>query len=54
MATPRTPRLPSGIPNGKSALDAVNQRLLAALTDNPRLSASELARRVGMSAPAVR
>ncbi|MDQ3343353.1 MAG: Lrp/AsnC family transcriptional regulator, partial [Actinomycetota bacterium] len=47
-------RLPSGIPNGKSALDAVNQRLLAALTDNPRLSASELARRVGMSAPAVR
>ncbi|MDQ3538936.1 MAG: Lrp/AsnC family transcriptional regulator [Actinomycetota bacterium] len=35
-------------------MDAVNQRLLAALTDDPRLSASELARRVGMSAPAVR
>ena len=32
----------------------MNQQILAALTDDPRLSASELARRVGMSAPAVR
>jgi Lrp/AsnC family leucine-responsive transcriptional regulator len=31
----------------------VNLRLLAELRDNPRLSMSELARRVGMSAPAV-
>jgi Lrp/AsnC family leucine-responsive transcriptional regulator len=34
-------------------LDAVNLRLLSELHDNPRLSMSELARRVGMSAPAV-
>jgi Lrp/AsnC family leucine-responsive transcriptional regulator len=34
-------------------LDAVNVRLLAELHDNPRLGMSELARRVGMSAPAV-
>ena len=35
------------------SLDAVNLRLLSELQDNPRLSMSELARRVGMSAPAV-
>ena len=34
-------------------LDAVNLRLLSQLQDNPRLSMSELGRRVGMSAPAV-
>jgi Lrp/AsnC family transcriptional regulator, leucine-responsive regulatory protein len=34
-------------------LDAVNLRLLAELCGSPRLSMSELARRVGMSAPAV-
>jgi Lrp/AsnC family transcriptional regulator, leucine-responsive regulatory protein len=34
-------------------LDAVNLRLLSELQDNPRLSMSELARRVGMSAPAI-
>jgi Lrp/AsnC family leucine-responsive transcriptional regulator len=34
-------------------LDAVNRRLLSELHANPRLSMSELARRVGMSAPAV-
>lgn len=34
-------------------LDARNLRLLAELQENPRLSMSELARRVGMSAPAV-
>jgi Lrp/AsnC family leucine-responsive transcriptional regulator len=34
-------------------LDAINLRLLAELHQNPRLSMSELARRVGMSAPAV-
>jgi Lrp/AsnC family transcriptional regulator, leucine-responsive regulatory protein len=36
-----------------SLLDGVNRRLLAALHDDPRLSMSGLARRVGMSAPAV-
>lgn len=34
-------------------LDTVNLRLLSELQDNPRLSMSELGRRVGMSAPAV-
>jgi Lrp/AsnC family transcriptional regulator, leucine-responsive regulatory protein len=34
-------------------LDPVNVRLLEALHEDPRLSMSELARRVGMSAPAV-
>lgn len=34
-------------------LDAVNVRLLRALHEDPRLSMSELARRVGMSPPAV-
>ena len=33
--------------------DAVNLRLLAELLDSPRVPVSELARRVGMSAPAV-
>jgi Lrp/AsnC family leucine-responsive transcriptional regulator len=35
-------------------LDEINVRLLAELSEDPRASASELARRVGMSAPAVR
>jgi Lrp/AsnC family transcriptional regulator, leucine-responsive regulatory protein len=34
-------------------LDAVNRRLLAELRDDPRVSTAVLARRVGMSAPAV-
>jgi Lrp/AsnC family leucine-responsive transcriptional regulator len=34
-------------------LDPVNLRLLSELQENPRLSMSELGRRVGMSAPAV-
>lgn len=34
-------------------LDAVNLRVLSELQGNPRLSMSELGRRVGMSAPAV-
>ncbi|WP_246613274.1 Lrp/AsnC family transcriptional regulator [Paractinoplanes bogorensis] len=40
--------------NGKTALDDANVRLLAALRDDPRASTAELARRIGMSAPAVR
>ena len=52
--TSRAARPPSGLPNGKSLLDEVNRRLLAALGADPRLSAAELARRVGLSAPAVR
>jgi Lrp/AsnC family leucine-responsive transcriptional regulator len=50
----RTPRPPEGLPDGKSLLDPANRRILADLTEDPRLSAAELARRVGMSAPAVR
>jgi Lrp/AsnC family leucine-responsive transcriptional regulator len=34
-------------------LDAVNRRLLAELSANPRLPMTELGRRVGMSSPAV-
>jgi Lrp/AsnC family leucine-responsive transcriptional regulator len=40
-------------PGAASALDPINLRLLTELHGNPRLSMSELARRVGMSAPAV-
>jgi len=39
---------------GKSPLDDVNRRLLDALVADPRASTAELARQVGMSAPAVR
>ena len=54
MVSTRSPRTPKGLPVGKSLLDEVNVRLLAELSADPRASASELARRVGMSAPAVR
>lgn len=54
MPVAGAPRLPAGLPSGMSLLDDVNRRLLAVLTDDPRLSVAELARRVGMSAPAVR
>lgn len=39
--------------NGVLALDDVNRRLLTELHRDPRMSMSELARRAGMSAPAV-
>ncbi|MFG1924745.1 Lrp/AsnC family transcriptional regulator [Cryptosporangium sp. NPDC048952] len=52
--TSRAPRLPNGLPDAKTLLDDVNQALLKALDDDPRASAAELARQVGMSAPAVR
>ena len=39
--------------NGPEPLDPVNVRLLRALSEDPRLSMSALARKVGMSAPAV-
>lgn len=50
----QSPRLPSGLPDGRSLLDGTNVRLLGVLSADPRASAAELARRVGMSAPAVR
>ncbi len=37
----------------RGAIDDVNRRILADLMDDPRLSMSQLGRRVGMSAPAV-
>lgn len=40
--------------NNGQRLDAVDERLLAELADNARLSVAEVARRVDMSAPAVR
>jgi Lrp/AsnC family transcriptional regulator, leucine-responsive regulatory protein len=42
------------LPNGKSVMDETNARLLEELGADPRATAAELARRVGMSAPAVR
>jgi Lrp/AsnC family transcriptional regulator, leucine-responsive regulatory protein len=52
--TSESPHPPSGLPNGKSLLDRRNLQLLAELNNDPRASAAQLARRVGMSAPAVR
>jgi Lrp/AsnC family leucine-responsive transcriptional regulator len=43
----------SALSSRSNLLDGVNLRLLAELHENPRLSMSELGRRVGMSAPAV-
>jgi len=50
---------PSDLPNGKSGLDGrgldpTSAALVDALTENPRASAAELARQVGLSAPTVR
>jgi Lrp/AsnC family transcriptional regulator, leucine-responsive regulatory protein len=54
MAIKQRVKSTSGFPDGKSALDPVNRRLVDLLTDNPRAGVPELARAVGMSAPAVR
>ena len=54
MTTTSTPKLPDRLQDGRSLLDGVNRRLLELLAEDPRQSMSELARRVGMSAPAVR
>jgi Lrp/AsnC family transcriptional regulator, leucine-responsive regulatory protein len=43
-----------GFPRGRSPLDETNMRLLDALDADPRATAADLARAVGMSAPAVR
>lgn len=53
MPSTRAARPAIGIANGRPLLDEVNLRLLAELQDDPRLSMSALARRVGMSPPAV-
>jgi len=46
--------MPSVLRYGRSVLDAKNLDLLRQLLSTPRIPISELARRVGMSAPAVR
>jgi Lrp/AsnC family leucine-responsive transcriptional regulator len=45
--------IPFASGTANSLLDDLNRRLLAELHEDPRLSMSALARRVGMSAPAV-
>jgi Lrp/AsnC family leucine-responsive transcriptional regulator len=50
----RKARPGTGFPDGRSLLDEINVRLLTELDANPRAGAADLARRVGMSAPAVR
>jgi len=52
MPSNRTARPPNGLPDGN--LDEINRTILRALADDPRQRTAELARRVGMSAPAVR
>jgi Lrp/AsnC family leucine-responsive transcriptional regulator len=47
----RTPSYASG---RTSTLDEVNRRILHTLAEDPRMPTSELARRVGLSAPSVR
>ncbi len=54
MTASRTPRTGTGLPDGRSLLDEVNRRLLTLLSEDPRQSTAQLARRIGMSAPAVR
>ncbi|PYB77042.1 Lrp/AsnC family transcriptional regulator [Rhizobium wuzhouense] len=44
---------PKNVRNGKSSLDDADARILAALDADARLSMSELARLIGMSAPSV-
>ena len=54
MASNGRARPPNGARNDGGLLDAVNRRILALLTDDARISTAELARRLDMSAPAVR
>ena len=54
MVSRREPKPAPDLATEHSRLDDANRRLLEVLSANPRLSAAELARRVGMSAPAVR
>jgi Lrp/AsnC family leucine-responsive transcriptional regulator len=54
MTTNGRARPPQGARNDGGVLDAVNRRILALLADDARISIAELARRLDMSAPAVR
>ncbi|WP_069059159.1 Lrp/AsnC family transcriptional regulator [Sinorhizobium sp. RAC02] len=46
-------KTPHGLQSGKSQIDGADSRILTALDADSRLSMSELARLIGMSAPAV-
>lgn len=48
------PRPSKDLPEPRAELDAVNLRILDVLEEDPRASTALVARRVGMSAPAVR
>jgi len=54
LATKRVHQPAKGLPNASLVLDEVNRRLLDELSIDARASTADLARRVGMSAPAVR
>ncbi|MDQ3735542.1 MAG: Lrp/AsnC family transcriptional regulator [Actinomycetota bacterium] len=54
MTVNRTARTSQPLQIGSPRLDRVDRSILAELATDCRLSASELARRVGMSAPAIR
>ena len=53
IATMSDPKRPHHLQNENSTIDAIDSRILAVLDADSRLSMSELARLVGMSAPAV-
>ena len=53
MAVNRSARAGQRFQNAKDLLDPINARILHSLQADPRISMSELGRRVGMSAPAV-
>jgi Lrp/AsnC family leucine-responsive transcriptional regulator len=54
MDLPPNPRNPARFPfEGQSALDVIDRQMIAELRHEPRLRVAELARRVGLSSPAV-
>ena len=53
MTGNRVPKAGQRFQNSRNLLDPLNVRLLHALAEDPRMSMSALARRVGKSAPAV-
>ena len=53
MPNNRKQMMPSAYDHEEGLLDEVNLRILTELRDSPRLPMAELARRIGMSAPAV-
>jgi Lrp/AsnC family transcriptional regulator, leucine-responsive regulatory protein len=54
MDLPPNPRNPVGFTfDGRWTLDVIDRQMIAELQDEPRLKVAELARRVGLSSPAV-